>query len=266
MKMRMNRIVLFVVVGVCVLGFGVADLSAAVIDFDVETDFTGNFTNVDSTAAWNSSEYVTASDSRHNSICYDTDNAVGGSGDVFGVCTIEADFRVDHFQSGGGFWFGDGNASGVDRTNKHWVFFQIDDNDASNNERVRFFTGRNMTNNSGGSGCDDYNEDTTLTVNNWIHLRLDVELVNSGTQVKATLKAYDSQTVFDATTLKFERSCTYTAADSLTETSEVGVHLYNWNDEGYTSDFDNFSVIPEPATLALLGIGGLGVLLRRKRK
>lgn len=33
----------------------------------------------------------------------------------------------------------------------------------------------------------------------------------------------------------------------------------------YVFTFDNFSLIPEPATLALLGLGGFGLLMRRKR-
>lgn len=37
-------------------------------------------------------------------------------------------------------------------------------------------------------------------------------------------------------------------------------------DGDYVFTFDNFSLVPEPATLGLLGIGGLGVLLRRRRR
>jgi len=36
------------------------------------------------------------------------------------------------------------------------------------------------------------------------------------------------------------------------------------NDGG--GGFGGFQLTPEPATMALLGLGGLGVLLRRKRK
>lgn len=41
----------------------------------------------------------------------------------------------------------------------------------------------------------------------------------------------------------------------------VGVYSYN---AGSSSRFDNFTVIPEPASLALLGLGGLVMLARRR--
>jgi hypothetical protein len=43
---------------------------------------------------------------------------------------------------------------------------------------------------------------------------------------------------------------------------------YATNDYGVTvdiGDFDNLTLVPEPATMSLLGLGGLAMLRRRRR-
>jgi hypothetical protein len=48
--------------------------------------------------------------------------------------------------------------------------------------------------------------------------------------------------------------------------------IHNWGTTGSDSYFSMYglseplTITPEPATLALLGLGGLGMLLNRKRK
>jgi hypothetical protein len=53
--------------------------------------------------------------------------------------------------------------------------------------------------------------------------------------------------------------------DDLPAELQVGIFHANYTGDWQTSmDFDNFSIIPEPATFTLLGLGGLA-LIRRKR-
>ena len=270
--MRGISFVLAMVVALVVAPACWAEILVPMIQFGAETDFSDNFTvtsggQYDPTddAGYGVGGCVTLSKSGHNSMVYDVDKAIGGAGEVFGQATIDVDFKA-----------GDGGAIGIwalkhptkaDRTYKSWTFFRPN---AIGSDTVDYYTARNMTTDSPSSyKRRSYSADTTLAPGSWMHLRFDINVDDIAGSATLTLSVYDSQTLFDATTLKFQDS--YTHVNATTTTGEVGVEVY------HAAQFDNFAVyslgggptvIPEPGTLALLATGLLGLLCYawRKRK
>ncbi len=57
---------------------------------------------------------------------------------------------------------------------------------------------------------------------------------------------------------------TYVRFNGLTNTSDVTITVGDGT--SYSDSMAGFQIVPEPATMALLGLGGLGVFLRRKRR
>lgn len=165
----------------------------------------------------------------HRAFVYDPNNAVGGPGETFTDFTLDLDFRPNTGGAGVGFYF---HGS---RTDAHWVFFQVDD---SGSERVRFFRNRNAQTGAGGSlatGASDRSVGTSLTLNQWMHVRLDVQNVSGGTQVQATLSAWPSQTRWSSPPL-FSETFTYNLAESDTSAGEVGVSIFHGNAVGQRVD------------------------------
>jgi len=210
------------------------------VEFADPTEFGHFFTHVSGGhVAFNAADdggfgdggYIEASDTSytHRAFVYDPDDAVGGAGQTFTDFTADVDFRANNGGAGVGFYF-----HGA-RTDAHWVFFQIDD---GGQERVRFFRDRNATSGGGGglaTGSSDRSVNTALTLNDWVHVRLDVQNVNSGSQVQATLSAWDSQTSWGGTPL-FSETFTYTAAESDTSAGEVGVSIFHGSAAGQSVD------------------------------
>ena len=170
----------------------------------------------------------------HRAFVYDPDDAVGGAGQTFTDFTADVDFRANDGGAGVGFYF---HGS---RTDAHWAFFQVDEGGL---ERVRFFRDRNSTTGSGGAlatGSSDRTADTTLTLDDWVHVRLDVQNVNGGSQVQATLSAWASQTNWSGTPL-FSETFTYTAGESDVSDGEVGVSIFYGGVQGGQA-VDNFAL------------------------
>ena len=173
-----------------------------------------------------------ATTTSHRAFVYDTDDAVGGPGQTFTDVTVDLDFRANNGGAGVGFYF-----HGT-RTNTSWAFFQIDDSQVGGNDRVRFFWDRNATAGTGSgaaAGSSDRNADTALSLNDWVHVRLDVQNVNAGTQVEATLSAWPSQIDWSGTPA-FSETFTYSAAQSNTSAGEVGISIFHGSAPGQAVD------------------------------
>lgn len=266
MQSRMRNSVL--AVAAVMMAISAAAQGAALvgpIDFDSQTEFDNTFTALSGGIGWNSADdagfglggYVSAARTTniHDSMVYNTDSAPGGASDVFsasGGFVIDMDARIAVAARAVGIYFL--GTSATNRDSKHWAMLQLNRTD-NNMDRGTFWTGRDMDSNSGGtnsSGSIDQN--TSLTLNQWFHLRLTVQLVNSDTQVQVSLKGYDSQTLFDATTLKYDSGTyTFTVGDSLTAASEIGASTFS--SDSLEVGIDNFAVYAlgqEPTSLALI--------------
>jgi hypothetical protein len=266
-----------VAIGMCAMSAHAAPL-VSVIDFDSQAEFDNNFTafgnlgwRIADDAGYGDGGYAGSQANGHTSMVYDTDDAPGGAGDVFDAASgfvMDVDARISAASRGVGFLFL--GTSATNRDAKHWMQFTIDRTNSPNvgSDTVGFYYNRDMDSNAGvtvATGSPLF-FDTAASVNEWFHLRLAVELVNAGTQVKATLSVYNSQTLFDATTLMASHAFTFLAAESLVTASEVGLSSYSSTTA--ESALDNFAVyslgeapvnlntpaIPEPASLGLLVI------------
>lgn len=120
-----------------------------------------------------------------------------------------------------------------------------------NNGAAVVFAGPGTQNNLGGPGTGTYASDVFHTL----------RLVLDTTPALWTVDAYINGVQLDLNSGD-PGSMTFTYATNPTIGS---VALNGGGGSGYVYTFDNFVLIPEPATLGLLGMGGLMLLRRRQR-
>ena len=88
--------------------------------------------------------------------------------------------------------------------------------------------------------------------------------------IDATIVASGTDNVITATLTNAGGTIgTYTYTDSganaVSGRGGSGTGLFNWGWNG-TADFDDLDIVPEPASLAVMSVGGLLMLIRRRRR
>lgn len=100
---------------------------------------------------------------------------------------------------------------------------------------------------------------------------IDLDSLNHGAQVSVT---FEASTVAGGTvTQTFVTDSSFPSLQTFNFSSFVGVTTVRWNQVSPFHSFDNIVIadeqrgnVPEPASLALLGVGALGVAATRRRK
>ena len=274
------------------LFFAAIPSQAQIVSYDFSTSgqFTDNFTLFNNTPspaitgtvtnnAWNAGEFVRSTRNTTTGGGWSTvmrlndDTATLGLAPTNPSYTVQMDFRINQTAPANlsdqtiGFYFG---ADGTDA-----ALFQFTARSGnSNNVRFRSYHSADLTT-AGAVGTNIITDETQNTGgggqpgnfanNTWYTLRLDVAVIN-GNQIGATLGWYQQGGV----TLLHEEESVFSVANSANylDGGHIAIRSIHNGGEGQRTsaiDIDNFAIIPEPSTYALLGLG-LGALLWLRRR
>ena len=91
----------------------------------------------------------------------------------------------------------------------------------------------------------------------WVHIDASIAISGSDNVITATLRDTSGSLIGT-----FTYTDSGSAAVSSRSTGSAG--LFNWGWNG-TADFDDLAIVPEPASMTVLAVGGLLMLIRRRR-
>ncbi len=248
-----NKLAFLAIVGVCSLAM------ADVITFDAASDVQDNFRPARGTWTWSNSDggIMVGGTAYNSTALYDTTPGDGtATTNAWGDFTASADLKVQATNSTTGFHLRHNGSAGIR------VAIQVKHSDSW--DRLRVYAGVDPTqwDSSGTKVYDEYTNSTPLPEADWSTMQIDVsnvDLGNGGEQVQIVMS------ILDGGTLAWSDTATLSVADSADYLNPGEVGLFaSGTDDPNQELFDNFQIVPEPASIAMLGLGGILACRRRR--